>query len=154
MLSLFYSNAYAQFYDDDYEIYFYQEVNNNSNASYVFNFDGRKATSFGFNTTLYIKDKLMENQNYYEGQVYNAKYDMKYRDDLSSSSWTVYSRYKQGLYGLPSFTQFWYFSKDRKTMIYKESSYNKEFKYRLVGKDYYIDEGRRRPKTNNGVIYE
>ncbi len=156
VLSFFCSNAYAQFYDDDDEIYFYQDVDRNNNA-YVFNFNGRKATSFGSNTTLYIKARLKENRNYYEGQVYEVKYDIKYRDDLSSSSWIVYSRYSQGMYGLPSWTDFWYFSKDRKRMIHKISggySDSHEFNYRLVEKDYYVDEGRRRQDTNNGVSYE
>lgn len=154
MLSLFYSNTYAQFYDGDDKIYFYQRADN-ANYAYVFNFDGRKAACLNeYSTALYVKNKLEENQNYFEGQVYEVKYDMKYRDDLSSSSWTVYSQYHQGIYSLPSFTLFFYFSKDRKTMICKVSSSKNEDEYRLVDKDYYIDEGRRRPKTNNGVIYE
>lgn len=152
MLSLFYSNTYAQFYDGDDKIYFYQRADN-ANSAYVFNFDGRKAACLNKSrTALYVKNELEENQNYFEGQVYEVKYDMKYRDDLSSSSWTVYSRYCEGVYGLPSFTEFFYFSKDRKTMIVKDNK--TEFEYMLVDKDYYIDEGRRRPKTNNGVIYE
>lgn len=42
-------------------------------------------------------------------------------------------------------------------MIHKISggySDSHEFNYRLVEKDYYVDEGRRRQNTNNGVIYE
>lgn len=151
MLCFFKNTVYAQFYDEDDEIYFYQRVDADNNT-YVFNFNGTKATTFGFHTTLGVKNKLKENRNYYEGQVYGAKYDVKYRDDLSSSTWTVYSRYEQGIYGMPSFTIYWYFSKDRKTMRLKDS--RNTFEYRLVDKDYYIDGGRRRSNTNSGVIYE
>ena len=152
--------AFAQFYDDEDEILFYQcvllngKVNDPStnNNSYVFNFDGNKATTFGFNTTLKIKSNLKNNNNYYEGKVFDVKFDVKYRSDLSSSSWIVYSRYQTGYVG--SWTSYWYFSRDRKTMIYKESSSNNEWTYKLVEKSYYVEEGRRRSNLNDEKIYE
>lgn len=152
LLGLLCPDAYAQFYDADDEIYFYQSTTEGSNDAYVFNFDGRKATSFGFNTSLAVKSHLKENRNYYEGKVYEEVYDMKYREDLSSPSWTVYSQYRTGWLG--SWTNFWYFSKDRKTMIHRESGGKGEWTYRLVDKDYYIEEGRRRSNVNDRVIYE
>lgn len=158
LFSLLNSNAiYAQFYDDDDEIYFYQRVNGNDNDSKVFNFDGKKATNFDNPTTLKIKDYLGGDINYFEKKVYEVDYDIKYRDDLSSSSWTVYYKYQSSynFYGVtfPSTTEYFYFSKDRKTLVMKEGD-GREFNYRLVDKDYYIDGGRRRSNTNNGVIYE
>lgn len=67
LFSLLNSNAiYAQFYDDDDEIYFYQRVNGNDNESEVFNFDGKKATNFDHPTTLKIKDYLGEDVDYFE----------------------------------------------------------------------------------------
>lgn len=152
--------AFAQFYDDEDEILFYQcvllngkvnDVSTNNN-SYVFNFDGDKATTFGFNTTLKIKSNLKNNNNYYEGKVFDVKFDVKYRSDLSSSSWIVYSRYEIGYVG--SWTSYWYFSRDRKTMIYKESSNDNEWTYKLVEKSYYVEEGRRRSNLNDEKIYE
>lgn len=162
LLSMWSGNvAVAQFYDDENEILFYQCVllngkvsdTSTNNHSYVFNFDGEKATTFGYNTTLKIKSNLKENKNYYEGKVFDVKFDVKYRSDLSSSSWEVYSRYQTGYFG-SSWTSYWYFSRDRKTMIYKESSNNNEWTYKLVEKSYYIEEGRRRSNLDNETIYE
>ncbi len=152
--------SFAQFYDAEDEILFYQcillngEVDdyNTNNLSYVFNFDGEKATTFDFNTTLAVKRKLTEDRNYYEKRVFSAKFDVKYRPDLSSSSWIVYSRYNTGYAG--SWTSYWYFSKDRKTMIKKSSSSNTEWTYKLMDKSHYIDERRRRSNLDNEVIYE
>lgn len=150
--------AFAQFYDDEDEIMFYQQVlvngkvANNNNNSYVFNFDGNKATTFDYNTTKKIKNNLEKNINYYEGKVFDAKFNVKYRSDLSSESWVVYSRYSTGYNN--SWTTYWYFSRDRKTMIMKESSSNNEWTYKLVDKSYYVEEGRRRSNLNNEVIYE
>ena len=152
LFSLFNSNAiYAQFYDDDDEIYFYQTANG-SNSACIFNFDGKKATSFDVITTLGVKSCLKKDMDYFEKKVYNADYDMKYRDDLSSSSWTVYSQYRPGSYGLSSWKDYYYFSKDRKKMIKKDDW--GEYNFILVDKDYFIDGGRRRSNTNKGVIYE
>lgn len=152
LFSLFNSNAiYAQFYDDDDEIYFYQGVDG-IDRTRTFNFDGKKATSFGVIGTLKVKSCLEKDMDYFEKKVYNADYNMKYRDDLSSSSWTVYSQYCPGSYGLSSWTNYYYFSKDRKKMILKDS--RGEYNYRLVDKDYFVDGGRRRSNTNKGVIYE
>lgn len=156
------TTTFAQFYDNDDEIHFYQctllngKVNEAStrNNSWVFNFDGMKATNFGYHTTQGIKNVLKENLNYFEGQVYGATYNVKYREDLSSSSWTVYSRYNSGLYGMSSWTSYWYFSKDRKEMIYKESSSHNEWTYKLVDKSFYIEEGRSRSNMKEGKIYE
>lgn len=153
--------AFAQFYDDEDEILFYQcvllngKVNEASTngVSYVFNFDGENATTFDFNNTKIIKRNLKENKNYYEGKVFDVKFDVKYRSDLSSSSWEVYSRYETGYYG-SSWTSYWYFSRDRKTMIYKSSNSNNEWTYKLVEKSYYIEEGRRRSNLDNETIYE
>lgn len=150
--------AFAQFYDDEDEILFYHcvfmngEVNDYVSVddhSYVFNFDGNKATTFGINTTARIKRNLKNNINYYEGKVFDEKFDVKYRSDLSSSSWIVYSRYESYY---TSWTSYWFFSRDRKTMIYKDS-YN-EYTYKLVEKSYYVEEGRRRSNLNNEKIYE
>lgn len=152
--------AFAQFYDDEDEILFYQcvllngKVNpSTNNYSYVFNFDGDKATTLGTSTP-YIKSDLKKNNNYYEGKVFDAKFDVKYRSDLSSESWVVYSRYRTGGNNSFSFsfTEYWYFSRDRKTMIYKDSK--NEWTYKLVDKSYYVEEGRRRSNLNNEVIYE
>ena len=71
------TTTFAQFYDNDDEIHFYQctllngKVNEAStrNNSWVFNFDGMKATDFGSHSTLGIKNVLKENLNYFEGQV-------------------------------------------------------------------------------------
>lgn len=153
--------AFAQFYDDEDEILFYQcvllngEVNDVSthNLSCVFNFDGNKATTFGHNTTGDIKRNLKNNNNYYEGKVFDATFDVKYRPDLSSSSWIVYSRYQTSYYTGP-WTSYWYFSRDRKTMILKDSGINNEWTYKLVEKSYYIEEGRRRSNLNDEKIYE
>lgn len=152
--------AFAQFYDDEDEILFYQcvllngEVNaSTNNNSYVFNFDGNKATTFGHNITDDIKRNLKNNNNYYEGKVFDATFDVKYRPDLSSSSWIVYSRYQTSYYIGP-WTSYWYFSRDRKTMIRKESGTNDEWTYKLVEKSYYVEEGRRRSNLNDEKIYE
>lgn len=156
------TTAFAQFYDEDDEIHFYKcvllngETNESStrNASVVFNFDGTKATTFGFNTTNGIQTLLGRNRNYFEGQVYGAKYDVKYREDLSNSSWIVYSRYSVGVYGLPSYTTYWYFSKDKTKMVLKESGSRNEWTYKLVDKSFYIEEGRSRSNMKDGKIYE
>ena len=96
---------------------------------------------------------MKNNINYYEGKVFDEKFDVKYRSDLSSSSWIVYSRYETGYFG-SSWTSYWFFSRDRKTMIYKDSSSNNEWTYKLVEKSYYVEEGRRRSNLNNEKIYE
>ena len=152
--------AFAQFYDDEDEILFYQcvllngQVNDSStnSCSYVFNFDGNKATTFDDDGTLDIKSNLKNNNNYYEGKVFDVKFDVKYRSDLSSSSWIVYSRYETGIGYFGPWTSYWYFSRDRKTMIYKDS--HNEWTYKLVEKSYYVEEGRRRSNLNDEKIYE
>ncbi len=160
----------AQFYDDEDEIFFYLKIGHNgrmyddegiraNNGTYVFNFDGEKATNFsslvsGYMTRLKAISNLKENINYYEDNVYNVKYDIKYRDDLSDSSWEVYSIYQVGYFG-SSWTSYYYFSHDRKTMIYKESNSTGEWIYKLVDKDYYVpNESRNRPNIDNETIYE
>lgn len=156
------ASTFAQFYDEDSDIRFYKCVLLNGetkesgtrNHSVVFNFDGTKATTFGFNTTNSIQTILKRNINYFEGQVYGAKYDAKYREDLSNSSWAVYSRYSSGVYGLPSYTTYWYFSKDKTKMILKESGSRNEWTYKLVDKSFYIEEGRSRSNMKDDIIYE
>lgn len=151
--------AFGQFYDDEDQIMFYRSIYESSNSCYTFNFDGNRATDFDeiengiASRVLGVERILNNNINYFEGQVFNVTYNIKYREDLSNKNWVVYSRYSTGYYG-SSWTSYWFFSKDRKTMIYKESSSNYEHKYKLVDKYDFIDKGRKRSNINNETIYE
>lgn len=161
-----YNRAFAQFYDKEDEIYFYVCIKvdgefidvDRNNKCYVFNFDGEKATDFGkiegayASNILGVKNILKNNIDSFERNVFNVNFNIRHRPDLSSSSWVTYSRHDYGYYG-HSWTNYWYFSRDRKTMIFKVSSSNTEWEYKLVDKDYFM-ESRRRSNLNNEVIYE
>lgn len=159
----------AQFYDDEDEILFYDcthlndEVLNNPNSSYVFNFDGEKGTNFSqldngkATRKLGVETYLKENINYFEGKVFDVEYNLKYRSEMSNSSWTVYSEYNYYNHGFGGYsvTYFYYFSKDRKTMIkIKEGYEENKWIYKLVDKNYFIEKGRRRSYIDNEKIYE
>lgn len=164
ILILLSNKVYSQFYDSEDKIMFYKcelldgVVNESStnNLAKVFNFDGNKATDFYNDATSAptVKNKLKSNKYFFENKVYESKYDLKYRSDLSNSSWVVYSVYRSGSSWVRPWTDFYFFSHDRKTMIYKASSYNTEWTYKLVDKSYFIEEGRRRSNIKDERIYE
>ncbi|MDE6757621.1 MAG: hypothetical protein K2J66_10880, partial [Muribaculaceae bacterium] len=57
LMSLVAINGYAQFYDDEDEIYFYADENDSANRAFVFNFDGKKAVLLA-TTRLQVKNTL------------------------------------------------------------------------------------------------
>ena len=156
--------AYAQFYDAEDEIYFYVEVSRNGKIvqnpqSVVFNFDGEKATTFstgGFYPVgiSQISQKLSSDINYYEKKVFSVKYLLKYRQDMSTSSWTVYN-YRQS----NSHDFYIHISTDRNDMkLITLSSVNPtdERSFKRVDKNYFLEKIDTRSRTNlkDEIIYE
>lgn len=154
--------SYAQYYDDEDDIYFYQCIswesksgvkvaNNPDHYARVFNFDGDKATSFTTGAaSKNVKSNLASNINYYETEVWNATYNMRYDYAKSKEGWKVYKRTSSSPYS--SSTVYFNFSADRKTLI--EESGNSIIKYKLVDKSYFTENGRRRSNLEQEFIYE
>ncbi len=151
--------AYSQFYDEVDELQFYVDKDQHVK---IFNFDGNSGTNIPVNgvregywtedhgDTPLIKRALKRDPNCYEKLVYSTPYELEYSPDESTSSTIVYTQYVSGFF--TSYTQYFYFSKDRETLEIRDSKhYNK---YRRVPKSYFMQSEGRKPKAESGVIYE
>lgn len=113
------SGVKAQFYDSADDIYYYVECDKNGEIKedghvYIFNFDGQKAC---FWHELYVNDVKnhfkYDGSSYYEEKVETTEYLLKYTSG-NTYKWNNIPYYKKEAY------REFYFSYDRKTMIYTD----------------------------------
>lgn len=147
----FSSVANAQpFYDSEDEIYLYRDE---TGKVWPFNFDGRKATVFGFDSSDGAELAIKEDPNYFEKRVFSVDYILKYNENMSTSSKIVYTKtYRSGFYGEYITTTYYSFSRDRKTMTVTEGDYYRRTAVRIFKED--ILPHRRERSMNNGILYE
>lgn len=153
------SGVKAQFYDGPNDIYFYitakDEFNQNGPNEItdyyqnpvveVFNFDGLKAVNWT-GTVSSVKERLLENPNYFEDQEENVEYKLQYV--ASSGSGTNYKYYSYG-----SWTTL-HFSADRK-VLYTRWPWNQGDSSRYVRVDKrYFKPNLGRSRTPKGTLYE
>ncbi len=145
--------AFAQFYDDEDELYFYDCENERSNVAYVFNFDGKRAVVLNSpSTRLKVKNSLLKDINCFEKKVFSMDYNVKYDPERSSYDKTVYYKRGYNQWTNTSYTSYYIFSADRETMYYYEGN-KLYYTCHRVDKSHFLP-GRKRSNINDDVIYE
>lgn len=139
------------FYDSEDEIYLYRDE---TGKIYPFNFDGRKATMFGFQGSSGAELAIKQDPNYFEKRVFSVDYDLKYNENMSTSSKIVYTyTFRWGYYKENIGYEHYCFSRDRKTMTLIANDGNlRRNAVRILKED--ILPHRRERSMNNGVLYE
>lgn len=158
-LSVFPVISYAQFYDDEDELYFY-DINDNQpygdDHAYVFNFDGTKGTRLNdYCTRLYVVNKLKDDINYFEKQVFKTDYNLKYVGKTSNG---MIEYVQRDVYSYPWGTRVtvihYYFSADRKILVSKAERDQYSQEYHKVEKSAFLPGRSRRSLSENDVIYD
>lgn len=158
-LSVFPVISYAQFYDDEDELYFY-DVNDNQpygdNHALVFNFDGTKGAILNVpGTRLKIVNNLKNDINYFEKQVFKVDYDLKYVGTTSNGMIEYVQRNVYSFpWGVSVCVTHYYFSADRKKLVSKGEEDKYSIEYHKVEKSAFLPGRSRRSLSENDVIYD
>lgn len=149
------SISYAQFYDDEDELYFYDyDGDESANCAFVFNFDGYKGTRLNrVGTRLEIVNNLKDDINYFEKKVFEIDYNLKYVGKTSNGMTEYLQKETYVLpWGIDYSIIHFYFSSDRRKLVYKCDGDQRAF--HKVEKNSFLPGRSRRSLSENDVIYD
>lgn len=156
-LSVFPVLSYAQFYDDEDELYFYDyDGDESANRAFVFNFDGEKGAILNKpDTRLNIVNNLKDDINYFEKQVFKVNFKLKYVGKTSNgmTEYVLRETYPSP-WGSTVLVTRYYFSADRQRLVYRCEEDNRSWEFHKVEKSAFLPGRSRRSLSENDVIYD